>query len=216
MRVPLSKIKSGLYTAGNEYVYKETKKPYKGYYYKIYGKAYEGKTYDPNATPIELEPKIKSASNPNSFLYNALIGAQQAVNNPIPVKPTKSQALASIQAANKQGFLPVIGVNLDADNQALKTNASNIEVDSTPVEANRYFFRYLINIDFKLGPQYRFGEFPNEDAYNRAERDRRYTRAAVRELRIQGEKPVLNRDDINEAEKKMPGLKRFLGITNEE
>ena len=213
MRVPLSKIKTGLYTAGGEYVYKETRKPYKGYYYKIYGKYYAGKTYNPEATPVELQPKIKAVNNPNSFLYNVLAGAQQAVSNPVQVKPTKSQALASIQAANQQGFLPVVGVNLDADNQAIQTNASNIQVDSTPTEANRYFFRYLINIDGKLGPQYRFGEFPNEDNYNRVENDRRYTRATVRELRIQGEKPVLNDEDLKEAEKKMPGLKRFLGIT---
>jgi hypothetical protein len=221
MRVPLSKIKSGLYTAGNEYIYKGDKKSYKGYYYKIYGKAYAGKTYDPDATPIELLPKIKAVNNPNGFLYNALAGAQQAISNPIPVKPTKSQALASIQTANQQGFLPVIGVNLDADNQAIQTNASNIQVDSTPSEGNRYFFRYLVNIntDVKsgpMGPQYRFGEFSNEDDYNRAQSDKKYTRAIVKELRVPGEKPVLNRDDLNEAEKRMPGLKRFLGITNEE
>jgi hypothetical protein len=221
MRVPLSKIKSGLYTAGSEYVYKENKKPYTGYYYKIYGKAYAGKTYDPDAIPVELEPKKKAINNPNSFLYNALIGAQQAVSNPIPVKPTKSQDLASIQTANQQGFLPVIGVNLDADNQALQTNANKIEVDSTPSEGNRYFFRYLVNINLlpsrgSLGPQYRFGEFSNENDYNRAQSDKKYTRAIVKELKVPGEKPVLNRDDLNEAEKRMPGLKRFLGITNEE
>ena len=221
MRVPLSKIKSGLYTAGGEYVYKEDKKSYKGYYYKIYGKAYAGKTYDPDATPIELLPKIKAINNPNGFLYNALIGAQQAVSNPIPVKPTKSQDLASIQTANQQGFLPVIGVNLEADNQAIQTNANNIQVDSTPSEGNRYFFRYLVNINTlptrgSLGPQYRFGEFSNEDDYNKAQSDKKYTRAIVKELKIPGEKPVLNRDDLNEAEKRMPGLKRFLGITNEE
>jgi len=221
MRVPLSKIKSGLYTAGGEYVYKGDKKSYKGYYYKIYGKAYAGKTYDPDAIPIELEPKIKSVNNPKSFLYNALAGAQQAVSNPIPVKPTKSQNLASIQTANQQGFLPVIGVNLDADNQALQTNANKIEVDSTPSEGNRYFFRYLVNINTNvksgpMGPQYRFGEFSNENDYNRAQSDKKYTRAIVKELKVPGEKPVLNRDDLNEAEKKMPGLKRFLGITNEE
>ena len=221
MRVPLSKIKSGLYTAGSEYVYKIDKKPYKGYYYKIYGKAYAGKTYDPDATPVELEDKKKFINNPNSFLYNVLAGAQQAVSNPIPVKPTKSQDLASIQTANKQGFLPVIGVNLDADNQSIQTNASNIQVDSTPSEGNRYFFRYLVNINTNvksgpMGPQYRFGEFSNEDDYNRAQSDKKYTRAIVKELKVPGEKPVLNRDDLNEAEKRMPGLKRFLGITNEE
>jgi hypothetical protein len=221
MRVPLSKIKSGLYTAGNEYVYKIDKKPYKGYYYNLYGKAYEGKTYDPDAAPIELELKKKAINNPNSFLYNALAGAQQAVNNPIPVKPTKSQDLASIQTANQQGFLPVIGVNLEADNQSIQTNASSIQADSTTTEGNRYFFRYLVNTNTNvksgpLGPQYRFGEFSNEDDYNRAQSDRKYTRAIVKELKVPGEKPVLNSDDLNAAEKRMPGLKRFLGITNEE
>jgi hypothetical protein len=221
MRVPLSKIKSGLYTAGNEYVYKEDKKPYTGYYYQIYGKAYAGKTYDPDATPVELETKKKAINNPNSFLYNALIGAQQAVNNPIPVKPTKSQDLASIQTANQQGFLPVIGVNLEADNQSIQTNAGSIQADSTTTEGNRYFFRYLVNTNTNvksgpLGPQYRFGEFSNEDDYNRAQSDKKYTRAIVKELKVPGEKPVLNSDDLNVAEKRMPGLKRFLGITNEE
>jgi hypothetical protein len=221
MRVPLSKITSGLYTQGGEYVDKKTQKPYKGYYYKLYGKFYAGKTYEPEQNPIEIETKKKAINNPNSFLYNALAGAQQAVSNPIPVKPTKSQNLASIQTANQQGFLPVIGVNLDADNQAIQTNANKIEVDSTPSEGNRYFFRYLVNINLlpsrgSLGPQYRFGEFSNENDYNRAQSDKKYTRAIVKELKVPGEKPVLNRDDLNEAEKRMPGLKRFLGITNEE
>jgi hypothetical protein len=221
MRVPLSKITSGLYTSGGEYVDKKTQKPYKGYYYKLYGKFYVGKTYEPEQNPIEIETKKKAINNPNSFLYNALAGAQQAVSNPIPVKPTKSQNLASIQTANQQGFLPVIGVNLDADNQAIQTNANNIEVDSTPSEGNRYFFRYLVNINTNvksgpMGPQYRFGEFSNENDYNRAQSDKKYTRAIVKELKVPGEKPVLNRDDLNEAEKRMPGLKRFLGITNEE
>jgi hypothetical protein len=56
----------------------------------------------------------------------------------------------------------------------------------------------------------------NENDYNRAQSDKKYTRAIVKELKVPGEKPVLNRDDLNEAEKRMPGLKRFLGITNEE
>lgn len=167
MRVPLSKIKSGLYTQGGEYVDKKTQKPYKGYYYKLYGKFYAGKTYKPEQNPVEIETKKKAINNPNSFLYNVLAGAQQAVSNPIPVKPTKSQDLASIQTANQQGFLPVIGVNLDADNQAIQTNASSIQADSTTTEGNRYFFRYLVNINTmptrgSLGPQYRFGEFSKD------------------------------------------------------
>ena len=221
MRVPLSKIKSGLYTQGGEYVDKKTQKPYKGYYYNLYGKFYAGKTYDPDATPVEIEVKKRAINNPNSFIYNVLAGAQQAVSNPVAIRPTKQQNLASIQAANSQGFIPVIGVNLNADEQGIQNNANEIQTDSTPVEAKRYFFRYLVDINTEpergpLGPQYRFGEFRDEEAYEQVRNDNRYTRATIRELRIQGEKPELNRDDLNEAEKRMPGLKRFLGTTNEE
>jgi len=221
MRVPLSKIKSGLYTQGGEYVDKKTQKPYSGYYYNLYGKFYAGKTYNPDATPVEIEVKKKGINNPNSLIYNVLAGAQQAISNPVAVRPTKQQNLESIQAANTQGFTPVIGVNLNADEQGIQNNANEIQTDSTPVEATRYFFRYLVDTNTiptrgPLGPQYRFGEFRDEEAYEQAKSDKRYTRATVRELRIQGEKPELNRDDLNEAEKRMPGLKRFLGVTNEE
>lgn len=219
MRVPLSKIKSGLYTQGGEYVDKKTQKPYKGYYYKLYGKFYVGKTYEPEQNPVEIEVKKRAINNPNSFIYNALAGAQQAIANPVPIKPTKNQNLESIQAANKQGFIPVIGVNLDADEKGIQNKANEIETDSTPKETKRYFFRYLVNVNTipirgPLGPQYRFGEFRNEEAYEQVKNDKRYTRVIVREIRIQGEKPVLNDDDLKEAEKRIPGLKKFLGITD--
>ena len=48
--------------------------------------------------------KIKAINNPNSFLYNFLAGAKSGLGSPfiLTKKPTKSQALESIQAANKQ------------------------------------------------------------------------------------------------------------------
>jgi hypothetical protein len=213
MRVPLSKIKSGLYTQGGEYVDKKTQKPYKGYYYKLYGKFYAGKTYDSNATPVEIEVKKKAINNPNSFIYNVLAGAQQAVSNPVAIRPTKQQNLASIQAANKQGFVPVIGVNLDADENALQSNANEIQKSSTPVEVKRYFFRKKISI-IPIG--YKIGEV-DEDEWNRIKQQlNTYTTAIVTETRIEGMQPQLNTDELDKAERKIPGLKRFLGITNEE
>jgi hypothetical protein len=213
MRVPLSKIKSGLYTQGGEYVDKKTQKPYKGYYYKLYGKFYAGKTYDSNATPVEIEVKKKAINNPNSFIYNVLAGAQQAVSNPVAIRPTKQQNLASIQAANKQGFVPVIGVNLDADENALQSNANEIQKSSTPVEVKRYFFRKKISI---IPIEYKIGEV-DEDEWNRIKQQlNTYTTAIVTETRIEGMQPQLNTDELDKAERKIPGLKRFLGITNEE
>ena len=50
IRIPASKIKKGLYTSNDEYVYRKSTNVYKGPYYKnlINGKFYAGKDYDPN------------------------------------------------------------------------------------------------------------------------------------------------------------------------
>jgi hypothetical protein len=120
--------------------------------------------------------------------------------------------LASIQAANKQGFIPVIGVNLDADAQSLQTNADEIQQVSTPVYVKRYFFRQLVS---NKPIEYRFGEI-SEEQYNNTPRRPNYVTAFFTETRIDGEKPPPNPDELAEAEKRMPGLKRFLGITSSE
>jgi hypothetical protein len=218
MRIPLSKIKPG-YASKNQYVYKNSGKEYIGDFYQIYGAFYVGKTYDPNVTPDEIIPvKKKAIDNPNSFLYNVLAGAKSGLNvRPVSTKPTKSQALASIEAANKQGFVPVVGVNLDADNESISTNAAETQAASTPREVKRYFYRRIIRTT-KEGPEYKIGEI-TEDEYN-FNKDKLkppvYITAIVTETRIQGDPPYLNTDELNAAEKKIPGLKAFLGIENEQ
>lgn len=54
MYYPKSQIKTNLYTEGNEFVYKATNQPYRGYYYKIStGKYFTGRTPD-NQPNLEL------------------------------------------------------------------------------------------------------------------------------------------------------------------
>jgi hypothetical protein len=211
MKVPSNLIIKG-YTAGKEYVYRKSTNFYIGHFYKLRNKFYTGKDYDSNEKQLEIVPinKVRAINNPNSFLYNFLAGAQSGLNAPpiLNPKPTKSEALASIEAANKQGFIPVVGVNLDSDSNAIQTNADQIQKSSTPVEVKRYFFRQLIRV---IPRQYRFGEI-NEEQYNNNPKKPNYVTAFFTETRIEGEKPSINQDELNEAEKKMPGLKKFLGI----
>jgi hypothetical protein len=216
MKVPSSSIIKG-YTAGKEYVYRKSTNFYIGHFYKLRNKFYTGKNYDPDEKQLEIVPinKVRAINNPNSFLYNFLAGAQAGLNAPpiINPKPTKSEALASIQAANKQGFVPVVGVNLDSDSNAIQTNADQIQQSSTPVEVKRYFFRKIVSTK---PLEYRFGEI-DEQQYNQPIPKRpNYVTAFFTETRVEGEKPSPNPEELNEAEKRMPGLKRFLGITTSE
>jgi hypothetical protein len=72
MYTPLSKIKTNLYTNGEEYILKNS--PYVGFYYKLYnGQAFTGK--NPNDSPTEeLTPIITKFSPENSnFKTNKII-----------------------------------------------------------------------------------------------------------------------------------------------
>ena len=211
MRVPKSKIVYGN-TVGKEYVYEKSGNFYVGPFYKLYGNYYAGKEYNPDVVPdIILPVKKKAIDNPNSFIYNVLAGAKAGLNvTSVSNRPTKAQNLASIQAANKQGFIPTVGVNLDADSEALQTNADQVQASSTPQEVKRYFYRKKI----KLIPlQYKIAE-TNETEYNKLKSQPPilYTTAFVTETRIEGIKPEFNPDELDRAEKRIPGLKKFLGI----
>lgn len=57
---PKNKIKTNLYTRGQEFIFLTTKENYTGYYHKLYnGKFFTGKTPD-DSNPLELIPLIKS------------------------------------------------------------------------------------------------------------------------------------------------------------
>jgi hypothetical protein len=75
---PANIILSNQYTAGNEYIYAESRQPYQGYYYELNSKFFVGKTF--NSSSPELI-KVNSAaatnplkSNPSSSLYSDFYG----------------------------------------------------------------------------------------------------------------------------------------------
>jgi hypothetical protein len=213
MRIPASKIKKGLYTSNGEYVDKNTKKVYKGDYYEINGKFYVGKDFTPNVPVKELTLAKKVRYTSKDFLYDVLAGVKQGSVTPInstPVK-NKSAVVASIQAANQQGFTPVIGVNPDSDINSLNTVSSEQVAASTISKVKRYFFRVVVTPLPKL--THRFGEVKDEEQFNALTKRPNHTTASVTETRIPGQDPVLDDTELNAAEKKMPGLKQFLGIT---
>ena len=167
IRIPASQIVSGSYTANGEYVYKgNTKKIYKGYYYKYKDKFYTGKTFDPSIATEELTPAKKVKYTSKDFLYDVLAGVKQGAVTPVnstPVK-NKSAVLASIQAANQQGFIPVVGVNPDSDINSLNTVSSEQVAASTISKVKRYFFRVVVTPLPKL--THRFGEVKDEEQFN--------------------------------------------------
>ena len=214
IRIPASQIVSGSYTSNGEYVYKgNTKKIYKGYYFKYKDKFYTGKTFDPSIATEELTPFKKVRYTSKDLLYDVLTGVKQGSVTPVnstPVK-NKSAVIASIQAANQQGFTPVIGVNPDSDIVSLNTASSDQVVASTITKVKRYFFRVVVFPLPKL--RYKFGEVKDEEQFNDLTKRPNHTTAIVTETRIPGQDPTFDETELNAAEKKMPGLKQFLGIT---
>lgn len=212
MRIPASKIVTGSYTSNGDYVYKSTKNIYKGYYYSVYGKSYVGKNYDPNVIAKEIVSAKKISYTSKDFLYDVLAGVKQGAATPISSAPVKNKAavLTSIQLANQQGFTPVIGVNPDADINSLNTASSEQVASSTITTKKRYFFRVLITT--KPTELYKFGEVNTEEQYNALKSRPNHVVAIVTQTQIPGQDPVFNDSELNAAEKKMPGLKQFLGV----
>lgn len=212
MKIPASKIVTGSYTSNGDYVYKSSKNIYKGYYYSIYGKSYVGKTYDPNVVAKEIVSAKKVTYTSKDFLYDVLAGVKQGTATPITSTPVRNKAavLTSIQQANQQGLTPVIGINPDADINSLNTASNEQVASSTITTKKRYFFRVLIAI--KPTELYKFGEVKDEEQFNALTKKPNHTTAAITQTQIPGQDPVFNDSELNAAEKKMPGLKQFLGV----
>ena len=213
MRIPASKIVTGSYTSNGDYVYKSTKNIYKGYYYSVFGKSYIGKNYDPTIDVKEIIPAKKVTYTSKDFLYDVLAGVKEGTATPISSTPVKNKAavLSSIQEANQQGLIPVIGINPNADINSLNTVSNEQVASSTVTKKKRYFFRVLIAT--KPAELYKFGEVKDEEQFNALTKRPNHITAAITQTQIPGEDPVFNEPELNAAEKKMPGLKQFLGIT---
>ena len=72
MYYPLSEITPNLYTNGIDLAYKQTGKPYKGYYYSTTdGKYYTGSTFSPKAeelVKVDTRKSINTSTSPTSYI----------------------------------------------------------------------------------------------------------------------------------------------------
>ena len=227
-RIPSNRIVTGSYTAGKDYIYKESKNFYKGPFYKLNGSYYAGKDYVENAPEIvKVPPKPNPWNDPNSLKYAILKGAKTGLQAGLsaartPSIPTKSGgAVASIIAANQQGLISKTASTTSLEpeeNQQITEQGQINQENLTPVEKKRYFARRLIGIK---PDKYKFSELPNENEYNKAKlisklHPKAQQVAEVTETSVPGSPPEFNTDELNKAEKVMPGLKVFLGIEEEQ
>jgi len=206
-KIPKSKIKTGLYTADNKYIYKKSKNFYKGDYYKYNGKFYAGKTFNPDETPVEIEEAKKTTYNTNNFLYDVLAGIQQGVGSIKNTPVKKTAVLLPWQLAETQNVTREVGINNDADVDALNAYQEDQVSSSTTSTRKRYFYRQTISAGETAS--YKFGEV-TEDDFDLLTQRPNYITATITETRIPGQVPFLDEKELNNAEAKMPGLKEFL------
>jgi hypothetical protein len=226
-RIPSNRIVTGSYTAGKDYIYKESKNFYKGYFYKLNGSLYAGENYKEGSPEIvKVPPKPNPWRDPNSLKYAFLKGAQAGLQAGLsaartPTRPTKTGgAVASILAANQQGLIAKTAASTELEpeeNQQITEQGQVNQENLTPVEKKRYFLRKLV----KTKPnEYKFSELPNEREYEKAKDASRIIKsqkvAEVTETSVPGNPPEFNKEDLDKAEKVMPGLKVFLGIESEQ
>ena len=69
IRIPQNQIVTSKYTAGKEYMYKDTYREYQGYYYELNNKLFTGKEFNSNAPELILIPK----NNNVLFGFNSLL-----------------------------------------------------------------------------------------------------------------------------------------------
>jgi hypothetical protein len=87
MIVPSNNIKTGLYTLAGSFRYKESNRPFQGYYYEFNGKCYEGNTFNFNALEIipisQIDPLLNDSS---TIAYTVISGTSfEQVTTPIIV-----------------------------------------------------------------------------------------------------------------------------------
>jgi hypothetical protein len=207
-KIPKSKIKTGLYTSTDEYVYKASpKNVYKGDYYKYNGKFYAGKTFNSEEKPKEIELAKKTTYNKNNFLYDVLAGIQQGAGSISNTPVKKTAVLLPWQLAETQNVTREVGINNDADIDALNAFQEDQVSSSTTSTRKRYFYRQTISAGKTAS--YKFGEV-TEDDFDLLTQRPNYITATITETRIPGQVPFLDEKELNNAEAKMPGLKAFL------
>ena len=141
LRVPKNKIKEGLYTSGNEFVEKDSYKPYKGYYYSMGGAFFSGKVFNIRAIEVIKNSsetvKVKSFDlNTLKYFYNASKSIQNILTSQTEVKGvnfTVTQAVIDKGSATryfvkKQNASPILINEVNEENYNKLKNPVYIKV----------------------------------------------------------------------------------------
>jgi len=100
MRIPANVIETGKYTSGGEFVYKSNQSPYKGYYYILNDRFFEGKEYKADAQEII---QIKES---NTLLYR-LATAAFSLASGITSQSLRQRPVPSVQSNIEGVFTPI-------------------------------------------------------------------------------------------------------------
>jgi hypothetical protein len=218
-RIPANRIITGSYTSGKDFMYKESKNYYKGSFYKFNGSYYAGKDYAENSLEIiKLPPKPNPWNDPNSLKYAFLKGAQAGFQSGLSsarvnVVPTKAGRVASIIAANQKGLISKANFKSDVSSEEnqITQEGQTIETESTASQVKRYFYRLSIKSKINIEIGAKFGEV-NLNQFNQLQNKPNYALAVITETRTSNNDNVFDDIELNRAEKRLPGLKKFLKI----
>jgi hypothetical protein len=136
-----------------------------------------------------------------------LAGIQQGVGSISNTPVKKTAVLLPWQLAETQNVTREVGINNDADIDALNAFQEDQVSSSTTSTRKRYFYRQTISAG--KAASYKFGEVTEDDFDLIAQRPN-YVTVTITETRIPGQAPFLDEKELNNAEAKMPGLKEFL------
>ena len=100
MKIPANVIETGKYTSGGEFVYKSNQSPYKGYYYILNDRFFEGKEYKADAQEII---QIKES---NTLLYR-LATAAFSLASGITSQSLRQRPVPSVQSNIEGVFTPI-------------------------------------------------------------------------------------------------------------
>lgn len=100
MKVPSNVIEKGKYTSGGEFVYKTNQSPYKGYYYIINNRFFEGKEYKSDA------PEIIKIVESNTLLYR-LATAAFSLASGITSQSLRQKPVPSLQVNVESTLAPI-------------------------------------------------------------------------------------------------------------
>jgi len=181
MRKPKNQILTNQYTSGGDFIEKETLNTYQGYYYEDSGRYYIGKEFSPNSKEL-IKPEKSKENNLLNRLTPLALGL-------LAGNLSKLKGLVSVEKVSAKA-----GFNITPN-------------DAQRVYALRYFAKKINSnpILIKEIDEATFNQLKNDITYQIITL-KYYTPQAVGDTN----ENYFDPKELDEADKKMPGIKIFL------